>query len=46
MSELTAVSWFKGLGYLLLTVVTLVVSGLVVRTLIAIGRREVCVEEG
>lgn len=45
MYELTGTGWLGGLGYLLLGIVTLIVAGLVVRTLIAVGHGEICVEE-
>jgi tellurite resistance protein len=41
----TNIMFFKGLGLLLMLLLCLVIAGLVVRTAIAIYRRQICVEE-
>jgi tellurite resistance protein len=44
MAKTTGIVFYATLGGLLLVVLSLVVAGLLVRTAIAIGRREICVE--
>lgn len=44
MYKLTGASFYAGLGSVLLAVVTLIVSGLAIRTVLAVLRREICVE--
>jgi tellurite resistance protein len=44
MAKTTGIAFYAMLGGLLLAILSLVVAGLVVRTVIAIARREICVE--
>ncbi len=45
MNHLLGESWLLGLSLLLLTILTLILCVLVVRTLISIARREICVND-
>lgn len=44
MAERTGGAFFAGLAVALLAILTLIIVGLLVRTLIAVSRREICVE--
>jgi len=44
MAEVTGIGFYYRLATVLLAILTLVVAGLAVRTLVAVARREICVE--
>lgn len=45
MQELTGVKFFSLISYVLLMVLILVIAGLIVRTIVAVQRHEICVED-